>query len=148
MGRRYPELPVVGVGAVVLAQAQDRAWVLLVQRGAPPARGIWSIPGGMVELGEGLREACAREAAEETGLSVEVGPRVEVVERLLRDEEGRIEYHYVIIDYLCRAPLTPPRAGDDAMGARWVALEELDQAGLTPDTAKVVRKAASMAGLA
>jgi ADP-ribose pyrophosphatase YjhB (NUDIX family) len=147
LGRRYPELPVVGVGAVVLAQAEGRVWALLIQRGAPPSRGIWSIPGGAVELGEGLVEACAREVAEETGLAVEVGPLVEVVERLLKDGEGRVEYHYVLMDYLCRAPFAPPRAGDDALAARWAALDELDRAGLTPDTARVVRKAAAMAGL-
>lgn len=147
MGRRYPELPVVGVGAVVLAEAEGRTWALLVQRASPPSQGIWSIPGGGVELGEGLTQACAREVAEETGLTVEVGPLVEVVERVLRDGEGRVEYHYVLMEYLCRAPLDPPRAGDDARAARWTPLEDLDQAGLTPDTAQVVRKAAAMAGL-
>lgn len=150
MGRHYPELPVVGVGAVVLAQAEGRVWVLLIQRGAPPSVGIWSIPGGAVELGEGLAPACAREVAEETGLAVEVGPLVEVVERVLRDDQGRVEYHYVLMDYLCRARLAPPRAGDDALDARWVSLEDLaapERAGLTPDTARVVMKAAALAGL-
>jgi ADP-ribose pyrophosphatase YjhB (NUDIX family) len=139
------------VGAVVLAQAEGRTWALLIQRGAPPSVGLWSIPGGAVELGEGLAQACAREVAEETGLTVEVGPLVEVVERVLTDGQGRVEYHYVLMDYLCRAAFSPPRAGDDALAARWAALEELagpERAGLTADTARVVMKAAAMAGLA
>jgi ADP-ribose pyrophosphatase YjhB (NUDIX family) len=151
LGRRYPELPVVGVGAVVLAEAQDRTWVLLIQRGSPPSEGIWSIPGGRVELGEGLVEAVAREVAEETGVAVEVGPLVEVAEMVTRDGHGRMEYHYVLMYYLCHAALSPPWAGDDALAVRWAALEELEEpqrTGLTPDTAHLVKKAAVMAGLA
>ncbi|MBI4799181.1 MAG: NUDIX hydrolase [Desulfarculus sp.] len=140
MGRRYPDRPVLGVGAVVLAGGQ----VLLVQRGQPPSQGLWSLPGGAVELGEGLMQAVAREVREETGLTVEVGPLVGVFERLLEDAQGRLEYHYVLLDYLCQAQLMPPRAGDDAAAARWVALGDLDQAGLTPDTIQVIRRAAAL----
>jgi 8-oxo-dGTP diphosphatase len=141
MGRRYPERPVLGVGAVVLAGEQ----VLLVRRGAPPSQGLWSLPGGGVELGESLAQAVAREVREETGVAVEVGPLLGVFERLLEDDQGRLEYHYVLLDYLCRAEPTPPRAGDDAAAARWVPLKDLDQAGLTPDTAELVRQAATLA---
>lgn len=140
MPRRYPEFPVVGVSGVVLAG--DR--VLLVKRGAEPHKGLWSLPGGAVETGEGLAVACAREVAEETGIAVEVGPLVEVVERVQKDERGRVEYHYVLLDYLCLAKPDQPHAGDDAADARWVALGSLSGAGLTPDTLAVVSKAASL----
>jgi 8-oxo-dGTP diphosphatase len=140
MPRRYPDRPVLAAAGVVISRGR----VLLVKRGAPPALGLWSIPGGMVELGESLTEACAREVAEETGLAVEVGPLVEVVERLRPDAEGRLEYHYVIIDYLCSCPLAEPRAGDDAAAAAWVALDDLAGMDITTDTIKVIRKAAAM----
>lgn len=140
MGRRYPERPVVGVGGIVLAGDQ----VLLVKRGAPPSQGLWSLPGGAVRVGEGLKEACAREVMEETGIAVAVGPLVEVFERVLRDGQGRVEYHYVLHDYLCHALPDKPRAGDDAAEARWVALADLDKAGLTPDTDRVIRRAAGL----
>ena len=100
MGRHYPSQPVVGVGGVVLCGDE----VLVVQRGAEPSKGLWSIPGGAVEVGESLAEACAREVAEETGLQVRVGPMVEVIERILRDDRGRVEYHYVLIDFVCSSP--------------------------------------------
>ncbi len=137
MGRHYPEMPVLSVAGVVFAGDQ----VLLVKRGRPPAQGIWSIPGGAVEVGESLQEALKRELMEETGVSIEVGPLVEVVERTLRDAEGKVEYHYVILDYLCSAAPVDPRAGSDAAEARWVPFDELSQAELTPDTEAVVRRA-------
>ncbi|MFH1034909.1 MAG: NUDIX hydrolase [Pseudomonadota bacterium] len=140
MGRRYPQAPVLGVGGVVLAGGQ----VLLIKRGSPPSKGLWSLPGGAVELGESLEEAVAREVLEETGVPVRVGPLVGVFERLLQDAAGRLEYHYVLLDYLCQAELAPARAGDDAAEARWVALSELDQVGLTPDTAALIKKAAAL----
>ena len=140
MGRRYPQAPVVGVGAVVIAGKR----VLLVRRGRPPAQGIWSLPGGVVELGERLRQACAREVREETGVSVEVGPMVEVLERVLPDEAGDVEYHYVLVDFLCFAEETAPVAGDDAAEAKWTDLESLDQVNLTNDTKRVILKAAGM----
>jgi mutator protein MutT len=137
MGRHYPAMPVLSVAGVVMAGGQ----VLLVKRGQAPAKGIWSIPGGAVEVGETLHEALVREIMEETGVPVEVGPLVEVVERILPDADDRIEYHYVILDYLCHAQPVEPKAGSDAAQARWVPFEELDQAGLTPDTEAVVRRA-------
>lgn len=140
MGRRYPQAPVVGVGAVVLAGPR----VLLVRRGRPPGQGIWSLPGGVVELGEGLKDACAREVREETGISAEVGPMVEVVQRILPDEAGSVEYHYVLVDFLCFAEEIAPIAGDDAAGARWVDLKDLDELQLTTDTQRVILKAAGM----
>jgi ADP-ribose pyrophosphatase YjhB (NUDIX family) len=141
MGRRYPAAPVVGVAGVVLAGER----VLLVRRANPPSQGLWSLPGGAVELGEGLAAALVREVREETGLTVRVGPLVEVVERVQADGEGAVEYHYVLLDYLCAAEPAQPRAGDDAAEARWVELARLGEAGLTPDTARVVRKACGLA---
>jgi len=140
MGREYPAAPVVGVGAVVISGGR----VLLVRRGRPPSQGIWSLPGGVVELGEELKSACAREVAEETGLGVTVGPLVEVVERILRDEQGRVQFHYVLADFLCAAEEAAPKAGDDAAEAKWVELSDLAGAALTPHTQRVVLKAAGM----
>lgn len=142
MGTRYPERPVVGVSGVVLAGGR----VLLVQRGRPPGVGLWSLPGGGVELGESLAEACAREIREETGVEATVGPLVGVFERRLRDDQGRFEYHYVLLDYLCQAdPAAQPRAGDDAAQAAWVPLEAIEAYHLTADTAQVIRDAAALA---
>lgn len=131
----------VGVGGVVLAGDQ----VLLVKRGAEPSKGIWSIPGGAVEVGETLAQACAREVAEETGVPVRVGPMVEVIERILRDAQGRVEYHYVLIDFLCYAQPLDPVAADDAAAARWSSLGGLEVFRLTPDTQRVILKAARLA---
>ena len=130
----------LGVGGVVLAEGQ----VLLVRRRNPPGQGLWSLPGGAVEAGERLDEACAREVREETGLEVAVGPLLGVFERLLKDPQGRLEYHYVLLDYHCTALLLPPTPGDDAADARWVRLSDLDQAGLTTDTMRVILQAASL----
>ncbi len=95
--RRYPDRPIVGVGAVIV---QDGA-VLLVKRRYPPLAGCWSLPGGTVEVGETLEGALAREMLEETGLEVTVGPVIEVFDRITRDDQGRVRYHYVLVDYLC-----------------------------------------------
>jgi ADP-ribose pyrophosphatase YjhB (NUDIX family) len=136
MPRRYPDRPVLAVGGVVLRGDK----VLLIKRGAPPSLGLWSVPGGMVEAGEELTAACAREVAEETGLLVRVGPLLEVVERQRRDPEGRLEYHYVILDYLCTDAQGEPRAGDDADQVAWVELDSLAGWGVTEDTIRVIRK--------
>ncbi|MGH9602057.1 MAG: NUDIX hydrolase, partial [Terriglobales bacterium] len=98
MKRSYPSRPLVGVGAVI---CKDRRVVVVLRKSSPLA-GQWSIPGGLVEVGERLHEAVAREAREETGLTVKVGERVEVFERILPDARGRIQYHFVLLDYLCR----------------------------------------------
>src|SRR3954447_13888558 len=97
--RSFPPRPIVGVGAVVI----DADRVLLVRRAQPPLEGHWSLPGGAVEVGETLSSAIQREVFEETGMVVSVGPIVEVLDRIHTDAEGRVEYHYVLIDYLCTA---------------------------------------------
>jgi 8-oxo-dGTP diphosphatase len=121
MRREYPEAPIVGVGVVALEGER----VLLVQRGREPSRGLWTFPGGVVELGETLQEAARREMWEETGLEVEVGPVVEVLDRIVHDETGRVRYHYVLIDLLAHPTGGRLEVGDDAAAARWLRLEEM-----------------------
>jgi 8-oxo-dGTP diphosphatase len=135
--RRHPERPIVAVGAVVL----DGDWVLLIQRGHEPLKGAWTLPGGVVELGETLDAALAREVLEETGMSVEVGPVVEVLDRVQFDAAGRIEYHYVIIDYLCRAFAGSAVSGSDAQDVRWVRVDDLDDLRVTAKAIAVIHKA-------
>ena len=113
----------------VLVMRDDR--VLLVQRGKDPGRGLWALPGGMVDLGETSREAAAREAREETGLEVEVGDVCWVADALVRDESGRIKYHNVIVDFLATAPTGEPRCADDAMAVRWVSADEVESLPLS-----------------
>ena len=137
MSRRYPERPVVGVGAIIL----DGGRVLLVERGKEPLKGVWSIPGGALDAGEPLAEGVRREAREELGLEIEVGELVEVFERITRDAKGRVEYHYVLADYLCTVTGGTLRASDDAADARWVGRSELAELPLTAGTAKVIEKA-------
>ena len=115
MQREYPEAPLVGVGAVVV----DQGRVLLVRRGSEPLKGHWSLPGGMLELGEPLSAGVAREVQEETGLVVEVMELVELLDRIHRDGE-RIRYHYVIADYVCRVVGGELKASSDADAVRWV----------------------------
>jgi 8-oxo-dGTP diphosphatase len=135
MKREYPETPLVGVGAVIL----DQGRVVLVKRKFPPLAGEWSIPGGRLEVGETLREAVVREAHEETGLTVEPAEVLGVYDRLLRDDGGRILYHYVLIDFLCRRLAGELQAGGDADDARWFSKEEIGKISLVEDTADVIQ---------
>ncbi|HMH01165.1 MAG TPA: NUDIX hydrolase, partial [Terriglobales bacterium] len=135
MKREYPETPLVGVGAVIL----DQGRVALVKRRFPPLAGEWSIPGGRLEIGETLREGIIREVREETGLTVEPAELLGVYDRLLRDEAGRILYHYVLIDFLCRRLAGELQAGGDADDARWFSQEEIGKTSLLEDTAEVIR---------
>lgn len=135
MKREYPDFPLVGVGAIII----DDGRVLLVKRGHPPLAGEWSIPGGVLEVGETLREAAIREAREETCLTVEPADLLGVYDRVLRDDEGRILYHYVLIDFLCRRVSGEARAADDADEVRWFTPEETGKLALPEDTAEVIR---------
>ena len=121
MGREYPDNPLVGVGAVIIQENR----VLLIRRGQPPLLGEWSLPGGVLECGETLREAVIREAREETGLTVETGEMLGVYERIIRSEDGRVRYHYVLIDFLCRPASGDLKAASDAADVRWFTPEEL-----------------------
>jgi len=135
MKREYPDTPLVGVGAIIIEQ--DR--VLLVKRGHPPLAGEWSIPGGVLELGETVRQAAVREAIEETGLIVEVGELLGVYDRVLRDADERTRYHYVLIDLLCQRIAGEPHAAGDADEARWFTRAELKELSLADDTAEVIK---------
>jgi ADP-ribose pyrophosphatase YjhB (NUDIX family) len=140
MKREYPESPLVGVGAVIVEHHRDDHRVLLIRRGQPPLLGEWSLPGGVLECGETLREAVAREAHEETGLVVETGEMLGVYERVIRDDEKRVRYHYVLIDFLCRAIGGDLKAGSDAADVRWFTRDEIPALNLAYDANDVVRK--------
>lgn len=149
MKREYPDAPIAGVGAVIVAEdAAGRPRVLLIRRGQEPLKGAWSLPGGAVELGETLEEAVRREVLEETGLIVEPLAVVEAFDRIARDPSDRVKYHYVLVDFLCRvvggADLGQTVVcATDALEARWAGPREMD--GLTPLTVKVIEKAWRMA---
>ena len=136
--REYPETPLIGVGAIIVENGR----VLLVKRGHPPLAGEWSIPGGVLEVGELLREAAVREAREETGLTVEPGELLGVFDRLIRAGD-RVQYHYVLIDFLCRRVAGDLAPGSDANEVRWFSPAELPGLNLAPDTAEVIRKGLS-----
>jgi ADP-ribose pyrophosphatase len=139
--REYPDRPIVGVGAVIVDRARRR--VVLVQRAAPPLEGQWSLPGGMVELGETLRAAAEREAQEETGLVVKAAEIVEVLDRIISGANGRPQYHYVLIDFRCEVQSGELRAGGDAADAAWASEEDLAKFKLEAAAVGVIRKALS-----
>jgi 8-oxo-dGTP diphosphatase len=136
MRRDYPDRPLVGVGAVII----DAGRVVVVKRASEPLKGRWSIPGGMLELGEKLREATAREAREETGLEVDVRQVLDVFDAIYTDPQGLTQYHYVLIDFLCRRVGGELRAGSDAGEVKWTGKDELEELAMTENTVKVIRK--------
>jgi 8-oxo-dGTP diphosphatase len=136
--REYPDRPIVGVGAVIVDVDGDS--VVLVRRAAPPLMGEWSLPGGVVELGETLRAAAEREAREETGLLVAAGEVLEVFDRIIPGHEGRPRYHYVLVDFLCRVREGQLRAGSDAADVVWVRQGELEDYKLEKPAMEVIRK--------
>jgi 8-oxo-dGTP diphosphatase len=136
--REFPQTPLVGVGAVVVHDGR----VLLVRRGAEPLKGHWTLPGGVLEVGESLSEGVAREVKEETGLDVEPLELIELLDRIHR-EGGRVRYHYVIADYLCRVSGGELRAASDADDVRWVQRAEWNSHSalqLDPITVRVLEK--------
>ena len=134
--RLYPDRPMVGVGILILEG--DR--YLIVKRAAEPDAGLWSIPGGLVEIGEKAADAAAREAKEETGLDVEIVDILGVVDKVVRDEEDRIKFHFVIVDYLAKPKGGSLRAASDALEARWVKAEELPDYELSPTLVELLRR--------
>lgn len=136
MKRDYPDRPIVGVGAVIV----DDGRALVVRRATEPLKGEWSIPGGVLELGETLRAGAAREALEETGLTVEVGEVLEVFDRIIPDAEGRTRYHYVLVDFLCRKISGEAHPGSDVSEVRWISPVELETFAIADSAANVIRK--------
>ncbi len=134
--REFPEVPLVGVGSIIIEDER----VVLVKRAHPPIQGQWSIPGGVLEVGELVREAAIREAREETGLIIEPGELLGVFDRVLRDSEKRVQYHYVLIDFLCRRVSGELLAASDAAEVRWFTREELPALNLAEDTLEVIGK--------
>lgn len=141
MAREYPAAPVVGVGAVIVRDGK----ALLIKRGHEPRKGEWSLPGGLVELGESLLDALLREVKEETGLDVTVGPHVETFDRIHRDAGGRVRFHFLIVDYLCMPASGEPVAGTDADEVAWAGADELDRYRVNAHAAAVIRKALQLA---
>ena len=143
MSREYPDHPRVGVGAIVLHEGR----VLLVKRGRAPGLGLWSVPGGLVDLGETTVDAARREVAEETGLKVRIAGLVGVLDRVTRDAEGRVRYHWVLIDYLAVPESTESlTAGSDAAEARWVTVDEVERLPITEGLVDMIRRAVALSG--
>jgi mutator protein MutT len=136
MKREFPEIPLVGVGAIIIENAR----LLLVKRAHPPLQAEWSIPGGVLEVGELMRQAAVREAREETGLTVEPGELLGVYDRIVRDADERVQYHYVLIDFLCRRVAGDLAAASDAAEVRWFRQQELAALNLAEDTLDVIQK--------
>jgi ADP-ribose pyrophosphatase YjhB (NUDIX family) len=135
--RRYPKRPIIGVGALIF----HRGRILMAQRGKEPLKGWWSLPGGALEVGESLDFAVRREVREETGLEIEPLAVFQVFERIMRDAAGAPEYHYVLIDYICRVSGGTLRAGDDVCRVEWVKPEALKSLQITEGTLGVIEKA-------
>jgi len=133
--REYPKQPLIGVGAIII----DGGKVVLIKRGHAPLAGEWSIPGGVLEVGETIREGVIREAREETGLLIEPLDLLGVYDRLLRDDRGEVLYHYVLIDFLCRVTGGKLHAAGDADEAKWLTQEEAAALSLPGDTDEVIR---------
>lgn len=140
--RRYPVRPILGVGALIYREGQ----ILLVQRGKPPLVGYWSLPGGGVDAGERLEDALKREVFEETGLEVAVDSIATVFERIMPDESGRCEYHYVLVDFYCTVQGGEERPGDDAAALSWFSMDTLSGLLLTAGTLAVIESCCSGAG--
>jgi ADP-ribose pyrophosphatase len=133
--REYPDHPLVGVGAIIV----DAGRVALIKRGKAPLLGEWSIPGGILELGETVRQGAEREALEETGLVVRATELLGVFDRVVLDEAKKCQYHYVLIDFLCERVSGDLRAAGDAADSRWFSAEEVSKLPLPEDTARVIR---------
>src|SRR5580658_11117446 len=134
--RSYPARPVPGVGALII----DNNRILLIERGKEPLKGYWSLPGGALETGETLEEGVMREVREETGLEVQPLGVLEIFERIMRDSQGAPEYHYVLIDYICRVTGGELRAGDDVCAVDWVRRRDLPSLQITEGTLGVIEK--------
>ena len=140
MKREYPESPIVGVGGVIF----DGASVLLAKRGQEPAKGTWSLPGGAVEIGEKLIDALKREIREEIGIEIQVGGLIRVLDRIIQDEERRIRYHYVIVDYWGWKTSGEPKPGSDTSDICFVPLEEIQKKDIHREVQETILMAAKL----
>jgi 8-oxo-dGTP diphosphatase len=138
--RAYPTRPFLGVGVVVFHGQR----VLLIRRARPPSAGSWSLPGGAVELGESTRDAARREIMEETGVAISEPVFVETIDIIRPDEQGRIRYHYVLLDFMAEAPGEHVTPGDEALEARWFAPDEYRRLELWSETLRVIERAATL----
>ncbi|MCH7936582.1 MAG: NUDIX hydrolase [Proteobacteria bacterium] len=146
MNREYPERPLVGIGVVVLGTRG----VLMIKRGKPPRKGQWSLPGGAQELGETVSEAARREVMEETGLTIAILGLVDVVDSISRDDAGKVQYHYTLVEVLARIPPgaeTEPSPGGDAEEAAWIPVEDIPGLGLWSETERIINLGVEMLGL-
>ena len=134
MNRQYPNSPVCAVGALIF---QDKK-ILLVRRGKSPSKGKWSLPGGRLRLGEPLKAGVIREIKEETQLLVKPIEIGKVVEHIIKDKEGKYEYHYVIVDYICQVVKGIPQASSDVIQVEFVPISQLEHLNLTSGTAQVI----------
>jgi 8-oxo-dGTP diphosphatase len=141
--REYPQQPIASAHAIVIRDER----VLLVQRAAEPSKGQWSVPGGVIELGETIAEAVRREVHEECGIEIEPGQVINVADRVFRDKDGRIRYHYVVIYLLARYVSGEARASSDAAAVRWVTREELHGLDMVPVAHQTVQRAFVLAGV-
>jgi ADP-ribose pyrophosphatase YjhB (NUDIX family) len=140
VSREYPAEPRVGVGAVILHEGR----VLLVKRGRQPSAGKWSLPGGLVHLGETTGEAIRREVAEECALTIRIAGVAGVVDRVVRDADGRVRYHYVLVDYLAYPESGEAVAGSDAADVRWVEVERVDELEITDGLVEMIHRAMAL----
>jgi mutator protein MutT len=136
MHRQYPQAPIVAVGVIIRQGDQ----IALIQRAKEPAKGLWTFPGGAIELGESLEEAARREALEETGLEVQIGKVATVIDHVARDAHGRVTYHYVIVDYWAQPVSGTLRPGTDAQDARWFNRAGLEQVTMTEKAGELARE--------
>jgi len=125
--RLYPDQPIVGVGAILVQDGK----ILLEKRKNPPGKGQWSVPGGLVELGESIEQAVLREVKEETGLEVEKPKHIDIVDNVDLDEQGKVRYHFVIVDYFVKLKSGTARAASDAEDVRWIQLSDVEKYDLT-----------------
>ena len=137
MKREYPDQPVVAVGAAVCRDGK----VLVVRRGREPSRGIWTVPGGVVDLGERMSAAAAREVREECGLYIDVGRAIGTLDNIVRDRDETIRYHYAIIDFAARYVSGELQISDELMDAAWITPDQFDEYDLSPKARAVLLEA-------
>ena len=146
MSREYPQAPIVGVGAVVIDGSGKDARIVLIRRAKPPRAGKWSLPGGAQELGEGIYDTARREVFEETGLQIKVLGIIDVVDSINKDDEGRVRYHYTLVDIVARVSGGMLCAGDDASDAQWFGLEDIRTMELPLKALRIIEAALEQHG--